>query len=90
MAVVVHADLYQALALCRIRNKIALVVNLLQGSIGRTIILQLHYVYGVRQVQHGVCSAYCATFLHLYVSSHKIEDKIEHSLEVALVLISFA
>ena len=41
-------------------------------------------------MQHGVSSAYCATFLHLYVGSNKIEDKIEHSLEVALVLISFA
>ena len=85
-AVVVHADLYQSLALCRIRNKIALVVNLLQGSVGRTIVFQLHHVYGVWQVQHGICSAYSATFLHLDIGSHKIEDEIEHGLEVALVL----
>ena len=87
MAVVVHANLYQALALCRIRNKITFVVDLLQGSVGRTVILWLYHVYCIRQVQHGICSAYCATFLHLDIGSHKIEDKIEHGLEVALVLV---
>ena len=85
-AVVVYTNLYQSLAFCRIRNKITLVVDLFQGSVGRTVILQLYHVYGVWQVQHGICSAYCATFLHLDIGSHKIEDEIEHGLEVALVL----
>ena len=57
-AIIINANLKQTLAIGRIWNQIALFIYLPDCFLGRAIILQLEYKYGIRHIHHGISPAY--------------------------------
>ena len=87
-AIVIHTHLVQSLAFSRIWNKITLVIYLLQGLLGRTIIFQFEHIDGCRKMEYGISPAYGTILFHLDKSTHQIEYQIENSLKITFILIA--
>ena len=90
VAVVIDTYLEEALAISGIRYQITLFVYLLEGFLGRAIVLQLEDIHRIGHVHHSISPAYRTILFDPHVGSHKIEDEIEDCLEVTLVLIGQA
>ena len=82
----INSDFHKLSAVCRVRDQIAPVVNLLQGLLRTAIQFEFKYIDVFGSFNHGISPSGGTTYFSIYKLSQEFENEIEYDLIMSFCL----